>query len=115
MIKRHGSTNNILSKAVVANGIAYLSGITPKDRTGDVKAQTLDVLAQIDALLAELGSDKARIVNANIWLSDISNFSQMNEGWLEWVDQANLPARATVEARLVRDDILVEIMVQAVL
>jgi enamine deaminase RidA (YjgF/YER057c/UK114 family) len=113
MIQRHG-TSKILSSAVVANGVAYLSGITPKDRSAGVKAQTLDVLAQIDATLASLGIDKTRIVNANIWLRDIGTFAEMNEGWLEWVDPANLPARATVEAKMARDDILVEIMVQAI-
>lgn len=114
MIKRYG-TSNILSSAVVANGVAYLSGITPKDRSGGVEAQTRDVLAQIDTTLAEVGTDKTKIVNVNIWLKDISTFSEMNAAWLEWVDPAALPARATVEARLAREDILVEIMVQALL
>ena len=112
MIERHG-TSKFLSSAVVANGVLYLSGITPKDREGGVAAQTADVLAQIDALLAERGSDKSRILNANIWLKDIGTFQEMNEAWMAWVDPANLPARATVEARLAREDILVEIMVQA--
>ena len=112
MIDRHGPSK-FLSKAVVANGMIYLSGITPKDRSGGVSAQTADVLAQIDALLAERGADKSRIVVANIWLREIGTFAEMNAAWMEWVDPDALPARATVEAKLARDDILVEIMVQA--
>lgn len=112
MIERYGPMK-FLSRAVVANGMIYLSGITPKDRSGGVAAQTADVLAQIDAALAERGVDKRRIVVANIWLKDIATFAEMNEAWMAWVDPEALPARATVEARLAREDILVEIMVQA--
>ena len=70
---------------------------------------------QIDANLAEAGTDKSKVVNVNIWLKDISTFAEMNEAWLEWADPEALPARATVEAKLARDDILVEIMVCAAL
>lgn len=114
MIVRHGDSP-LLSRSVVVNGFAFLSGITPKDRSGGVREQTLDILAQIDANLAEAGTDRSKIVNVNIWLKDISTFAEMNEAWLSWVDNDALPARATVEAKLARDDILVEIMVCAAL
>jgi len=113
MIKRMGDSK-ILSAAVVANGFAFLAGVTPKDRTGDVYEQTRDVLAQIESNLLAAGTDKTRLVNVNIWLKDISTFSEMNRAWQEWIPGDALPARATVEARLAREDILVEIMVQAV-
>lgn len=112
MIRRSG-TSNILSTFVVANGIVYVAGITPRDCTVGVTAQTADILAQIDAILAEAGSDKSKILTANIWLRDISTFAEMNVAWTAWVDPKALPARATVEAKLAREDILVEIMVQA--
>ena len=113
MIKRHTSQFNFLSKAVVANGMVYLSGMTSKDGSSDVTGHTADVLAQIDAALAECGVDKSCIVVANIWLKDVSDFAEMNAAWLAWADADALPARACVEAPLVRDEALVEIMVQA--
>lgn len=112
MIKRY-ETTPILSKVLVANGFAFLSGLTAKDRSGGVIEQTADILAQIDAYLAMAGTDKSRIVVANIWLKDISQFDEMNKAWTAWVDPNAQPARATVESRLARENILVEIQVQA--
>ncbi|MFL9960234.1 RidA family protein [Paraburkholderia sediminicola] len=112
-IKRHDVTGR-LSKVLVANGFAFLSGLTTRNRDGDVKAQTADILAQIDDYLAAVGTDKTRIAVANIWLKDITQFAEMNEAWEAWVDRAQPPARATVESRLAHDSILVEIQVQAV-
>lgn len=107
--------NGFLSKVVVADGHAYVSGLTAKDKSGGVYAQTKDVLAQIDQQLAAAGASKARILRANIWLVDISTFSEMNRAWQEWVDPQNLPARATVGAPLAGSGSLVEIMVEALL
>jgi enamine deaminase RidA (YjgF/YER057c/UK114 family) len=112
MIRRSG-TSKILSTYVVANGVVYVAGITPRDCSVGVTAQTADILTQIDAILTEAGSDKSKILNANIWLRDIATFAEMNAAWTDWADPNALPARATVEAKLARDDILVEIMVQA--
>ena len=74
-----------------------------------------EILAQIDALLAEAGSAKANILSATIYLSDIATFAEMNGVWDEWVDKANPPARATVEAKLVSPAYKVEIAVIAAL
>ncbi|WP_332686518.1 RidA family protein [Bosea sp. (in: a-proteobacteria)] len=112
MITRHEVTGR-LSKVVVANGFAFLSGLTAGDRSGGVAEQTSDILRQIDGYLAAAGTDKTRIVVANIWLKDISTFNQMNAAWEAWVDPAQPPARATVESRLAAENILVEIQVQA--
>lgn len=112
MITRHEVTGR-LSKVLVANGFAFLSGLTAADRSGDVREQTADILKQIDGYLAMAGTDKTRIVVANIWLKDIANFNEMNAAWEAWVDPAQPPARATVEARLAAENILVEIQVQA--
>ncbi|MFN3674173.1 MAG: RidA family protein [Bosea sp. (in: a-proteobacteria)] len=112
MITRYEVTGR-LSKVLVANGFAFLSGLTAKDRSGGVKEQTADILSQIDAYLAMAGTDKTRIVVGNIWLKDIGAFSEMNAAWEAWVDPKQPPARATVESRLAADDILVEIQVQA--
>ena len=112
MITRHEVTGR-LSKVLVANGFAFLSGLTAKDRSGGVKEQTADILAQIDGYLAMAGTDKTRVVVGNIWLKDVGTFSEMNEVWEAWVDPKQPPARATVESRLASDDVLVEIQVQA--
>ncbi len=112
MITRHDKTGR-LSKALVANGFAFLSGMTAKDRSGGVKEQTADILAQIDHYLALAGTSKSKLVTANIWLKDIASFNEMNAAWDEWVDAEAPPARATVESRLANDAILVEIQVQA--
>ena len=97
--------------AVVVNGVVTTAGVTGKG--ADTVAQTRDILAQIDALLAEAGTSKAKLISASIWLRDIAHFSQMNEVWDQWVDQDNLPVRATVEARLATPELLVEIQVTA--
>lgn len=112
MITRYEVTPR-LSKVLVANGFAFLSGLTAKDRSGGVREQTADILAQIDHYLALAGTDKTRLVTGNIWLKDVSTFNEMNAAWEAWVDPQHPPARATVESRLAADDILVEIQVQA--
>ena len=99
------------SSAVVVNGIVTTAGVTGSG--ADTATQTRDILAQIDALLAEAGSSKANLISAAIWLRDIAHFSQMNEVWDQWVDKSNLPVRATVEARLAAPELLVEIQVTA--
>jgi enamine deaminase RidA (YjgF/YER057c/UK114 family) len=101
------------SLAVVANGIVTTAGITARITTGDVKAQMQDILQQIEGLLAEAGTSKARLLTTNIWLRDIAHFAAMNEVWDAWIDAANMPVRATVEARLADPALLVEIQVSA--
>ena len=71
--------------------------------------QTRDILGQIDRHLAAAGTDKSRLLSMQVWLADIATVAEMNAAWDEWVDKANLPARATVEARLVSPDYKVEI------
>jgi len=110
-ITRYESTGR-LSKVVVANGIAFLSGLTAKDRNAGVREQTADVLAQIDAYLGLAGTAKSKLLKVNIWLRDLSDFAEMNAAWDAWIDPAQAPARATVQSSLA-DGILVEIMAEA--
>jgi enamine deaminase RidA (YjgF/YER057c/UK114 family) len=114
MIKRI-ETSGRFAKAVVANGMVYVSGIMARDKSGDVTQQTTDIFAQIDGHLAACGVDKTHLVLANIWLTDIGDFDAMNAVWDAWVDPDNKPVRATVESRLAGVGGKVEIMVQAVL
>jgi enamine deaminase RidA (YjgF/YER057c/UK114 family) len=102
-----------MSDAVIHGDTVYLSGQVAEDRSADVEGQTRDILRQIDALLAEAGTDKSRLLTATVYLTDISGFADMNRAWEEWVDRSNPPARATVEARLASPDYLVEIQVIA--
>jgi enamine deaminase RidA (YjgF/YER057c/UK114 family) len=103
-----------MSKAVVRGNAVYTAGqVAEKTKGGSVADQTREVLGLIDELLAEAGSEKAKILSATIYLSDISTFAEMNSVWDVWVDKANPPARATVEAKLVTPDYKVEIAVIA--
>ncbi len=103
-----------MSMAVIHNGMAYLAGFVSEEAKGkSVLEQTKDILAQIDATLKKAGTSKANIVKANIWLTDIGTFSQMNEAWDGWVTPGAAPARATVESKLAAPGYDVEIMVEA--
>ena len=109
-------TGKRMSQAVIHNGVVYLAGIVADAAKGkSVLEQTRDVLAQIDGILKQAGSDKSRILKANIWLTDMAAFAQMNEAWDAWVAQGQTPARATVESKLAAPGYDVEIMVEAAL
>jgi len=98
-----------MSRAVVYGDTIYLAGQVSTDGSRDVTGQTRDVLARVDGALAAGGSDKSKLLSVTIWLTDMSRFAEMNAVWDAWVDPANPPARATVEARLAGPDYLVEI------
>ena len=102
-----------MSRVVVHNGTVYLAGLTADDTKADVKGQTQQILDKIDHFLKEAGTDKSKLLSANIWLTDIGTWGQMNEVWDKWVAPGNAPARATVEAKLANPALKVEIMVQA--
>jgi enamine deaminase RidA (YjgF/YER057c/UK114 family) len=103
-----------MSDAVIFGNKVYLSGVVAEAAYGKgIYEQTVDVLQQIDELLAQAGSDKEQILKANIWLADISTFAEMNKAWDAWVVAGKTPVRATVEARLADSGYGVEIMVEA--
>lgn len=103
-----------MSEAVCYNGIVWLAGQV--GNPGDsVANQTRKCLAEVDRILAEAGTDKTRILSAQIWLSDIASFAEMNAVWDAWVPQGHTPARATGEARLASPDYNVEVIVTAAL
>ena len=99
------------SAAVEYNGLVFVSGQVPDDRTQPVKNQTEQVLKKIDTVLAAAGTDKSKLLSASIWLADIGDRDTMNAVWTAWADPDNLPARATVEAALATPDMRVEIAV----
>jgi len=103
-----------MSEAVIHGGKIYTAGIVADKTVGkSVREQTKEVLEQIDAILAKAGSDKTRILKANIWLTDMANFGQMNQAWDAWAVAGKTPARATVEAKLAAPGYDVEIMIEA--
>ncbi|HEX2556335.1 MAG TPA: RidA family protein [Microvirga sp.] len=103
-----------MSGAVVHGNTVYLAGQVAQNAAGQsVTEQTRDILAIIDGLLAEAGTDKSRLLMANIWLTDIGTFQEMNAVWDAWVSPGNAPARATVEAKLAAPQYTVEIAVIA--
>jgi len=104
-----------LSEMAVHNGTVWLAGQVPSDASQDIGGQTRQVLAAIDALLARAGTDKARIVMAQIFLADLADFPGMNAAWDAWVPAGNAPPRATVQAKLARPEWKVEIVVTAAL
>ena len=101
------------SEAVIVNGLIFCSGMVPATQNADIRAQTADVLAQIDALLARCGSDKSRLVDATIYLTDLADYAGMNDVWDAWLAPGCAPARATVEAKLARLEWKVEIKIVA--
>ena len=105
-----------MSKIVIHNGVVYTSGQTAGDAGDCVKAQTRATLDKVDALLKEAGTSKSHALSATIWLKDINrDFKAFNEVWNAWVDPENKPVRATVEAAMAREILLVEIQVTAAL
>lgn len=114
-IARVGTTDPRMSVAVVheRSGLVFVSGQTAASEDG-IGAQTRAVLAKVDAALASAGTDKSRLLQAQIWLKDIdADFKTMNAEWNAWVDHENKPVRATVQAPMAREAILVEVMVVA--
>ncbi|WP_027173043.1 RidA family protein [Methylobacterium sp. 10] len=104
-----------MSQAVTYGDMVYLAGQVAGTVVGaGVTAQTQEILAEIDRLLAQAGSDKSRILSTTIYLADIATFAEMNAAWDSWVSKDNPPARATVEAKLAAPEYLVEIVVVAV-
>lgn len=103
----------ILSRAVEYNGMVFVAGLTADDYSLDVKGQTEQVLRKIDKYLAAAGTNKSRILSALVYVSKIGDKDEMNKAWQAWMDKANPPARACVEATLGTPSTLVEIMVTA--
>lgn len=102
-----------LSEIAIHNGTVYLAGQIAEDTSADMDGQTREVLASIDRLLNEAGSDKSCILMCQIFVTDMANFPAMNVVWDEWVAAGHTPPRATVEAALANPACLVEIVVTA--
>jgi enamine deaminase RidA (YjgF/YER057c/UK114 family) len=103
-----------MSQVVVHGNTVYLAGVVARNASGkSMTEQTQDVLKSIDGYLAQAGTDKSKLLSANIWITDMAKFAEMNAVWDAWVSPGNTPARATVEAKLASPGYHVEIMVVA--
>ena len=103
-----------MSQVVIHGNTVYLAGVVARNASGkSMTEQTQDVLKSIDGYLAQAGTDKSKLLSANIWITDMAKFAEMNAVWDAWVSPGNTPARATVEAKLAAPGVTVEIMVVA--
>lgn len=102
-----------LSEIAIFNRVVYLAGQVPDDASQGIEGQTRQVLAHIDRLLAEAGSDKSLILTCQIFLKDINLITTMNTVWDAWVAEGHTPPRATVEANLANPEWLIEVVVTA--
>ncbi|SOE49299.1 RidA/YER057c/UK114 superfamily, group 2, YoaB-like protein [plant metagenome] len=107
-------TNARMSHVVVHNGVAYLAGSVAKDYAGGLRQQAAEALADIEQTLQTVGSNKSRILSAQIWLKDLSrDFKDMNAVWEAWLPEGAAPARATCQVDMADPAILIEIIVTA--
>jgi enamine deaminase RidA (YjgF/YER057c/UK114 family) len=104
-----------LSEMAIHNGTVYLAGQVAADATQDIRGQTTQVLAAVDKLLAEAGTERAHIVMCQIYLADMADFAAMNSIWDDWVEPGDAPPRATVQASLAKPQWKIEVVVTAAL
>ena len=102
-----------LSEMTIFNGTVYLAGQVAADATQDIRGQTTQVLAAIDKLLAEAGTDNAHILMCQIFIKDLADFPAMNQVWEDWLPPGDAPPRATVQATLAKPEWRVEMVVTA--
>ena len=105
-----------LSEGVTHGGVAYLAGQVP-NRTveADIADQTREVLCLVERRLEEVGSDKSRILQCQIFLRDIADIAAMNAVWDQWIPAGHAPSRATVQAALADPLWRIEVVVVAAL
>ena len=107
------NSTEIMSAVTIFNQVVYLSGQVPKITAPDVEEQTRDVLNTIDALLEQAGTDKSRLLSAQLFVKNLEDFPKINAIWIEWMKGVIPPSRATIQADLVNPAWLIEIAVTA--
>lgn len=108
-------SNETLSEIAIYNGVVYLAGQVPDDDGLDIVGQSKQVFANIDKALAKAGTDKSKLLSAQVFIKDLGDFEAFNDEWNGWVSDIVPPTRAMVQARLVNPNWLVEIVVMAAL
>lgn len=103
----------IISQCVIHGNVAYFAGITPNPVEGDIKSQTKQVLERVEELLMSVGTNKSKLISAQVWIADMRLFNDHNAVWNEWIDPVNPPVRACLTTDFWRSGMLVEVMVTA--
>lgn len=106
-------SNETLSEIAIYNGVVYLAGQVPDDDGLDIVGQSKEVFANIDKALAQAGTDKSKLLSAQVFIKNLTDFEAFNDEWNHWVSDITPPTRATVQANLVNPNWLVEIVVTA--
>jgi enamine deaminase RidA (YjgF/YER057c/UK114 family) len=106
-------TGQRMSRIVIHNDTVYLCGQVAADASADIREQTRTLLEKVDTLLAQAGSDREHLLSATLYIRDMKDFAAMNDVWDAWVPDGHAPARACVEARMARAELLVEASVIA--
>ncbi len=106
-------TRQRMSRIVKHNGTIYLCGQVAEDASDGIQEQTRTMLAKVDALLEQADSDREHILSATVYIRNMKDFAAMNEVWDAWVPEGHAPARACVEARMARPELLVEVSMVA--
>lgn len=106
-------SNETITEITIFNGVVYLAGQVPDDDSLDIVGQTREVLANIDKALAKAGTDKSRLLTAQVFIKDLDDFDKFNDEYKAWIQGFVPPTRATVQANLVNPNWLVEIVVTA--
>lgn len=107
------NSTEVMSAITIFNQVVYLSGQVPKTTEPDIALQTKDVLTTIDTLLIQAGTDKSRLLSAQLFVKNLDDFAQVNAIWVEWMHGCVPPSRATIQADLVNPNWLIEIAVTA--
>ncbi|NBB32514.1 RidA family protein [Pseudomonas kielensis] len=109
-------SNLRLSRVVIHNGVAWLSGIVAADCSEGIRGQTNQVLERLEQLLKQAGSSRSRILSAQVWMKDMAaDFEIMNEVWSQWFTPNETPARATAQVVFDDEQIRLELIVVAAL
>lgn len=111
-IQRIGDSSRF-SAITIHNGTVYLAGQVSQLTDGGIADQSADVFAKVDALLAEAGTEKSRVLSVQIWLKTMADYAGMNEIWDKWIDSGNPPVRVCVEAPMAKPHYLIEVLVVA--
>lgn len=103
----------IMHRSVVHNGVAYFGGVVGADLSAGMEAQTRSVTERLDALLADAGTDKTKLLTAMLYITDMSLKGEMNKAWTDWIAEADLPTRATIGVADLGSGCLIEVVISA--
>ncbi|MFB2539356.1 MULTISPECIES: RidA family protein [unclassified Acinetobacter] len=105
--------SDAITEIAIYNGVVYLAGQVPDDDHLDIVGQSQQVFDNIDKALTKAGTDKSKLLTAQVYIKDLGDFTAFNEAWIDWLKDVKAPTRATIKADLVNPNWLIEIVVTA--